>query len=115
LGLTSNDLGHILGISQALASRLTRGTFLLKEGSKPWEMALLLIRLYSGLIALVGNDGTLAMQWLHSPNIAFNNARPYDHIQTAIGLVFTCDYVDAHRVTTPALDLDRKGKKSQMD
>lgn len=64
-------------------------------------MALLLIRLYSGLAALVGNDRTLAMQWLHSPNIAFDNGRPYDHIQTAIGLVFACNYVDAHRVIAP--------------
>jgi len=100
LGLGTNDLERILGISQSSASRLMNGSFQLKENSKPWEMALLLIRLYRGLASIVGNDDTLAVQWLRSPNRAFDDARPYDRIQSAIGLVAACDYVDAHRAVT---------------
>ena len=99
LDLTTGDLERILGISQASASRLMRGEFRLKENSKPWEMALLLIRLYRGLAAIVGNDDALAVQWLRSPNRAFDGASPHDRIQSATGLVFACDYVDAHRAT----------------
>lgn len=100
LELTTSDLERILGISQASASRLMRGGFLLKEKSKPWEMALLLVRLYRGLASIVGNDDVLAGKWLRSPNRAFDNALPYDRIQSAIGLVAACDYVDAHRAVT---------------
>lgn len=100
LGLTTSDLERILGISQSSASRLMNGGFQLKENSKPWEMALLLIRLYRGLASIVGNDDTLALQWLRSPNRAFDDARPYDRIQSAVGLVSVCDYVDAHRAVT---------------
>lgn len=100
LELTTSDLERILGISQASASRLMRGAFQLKEGNKSWEMALLLIRLYRGLASLVGNDDALAVKWLRSPNLAFDNARPCDRIQSAAGLVSACDYVDAHRAVT---------------
>lgn len=100
LALSTNDLERILGISQSSASRLMNGEFQLKENSKPWEMALLLIRLYRGVASIVGNDDALAVSWLRSPNRAFDNARPYDRIQTAVGLVAACDYVDAHRAVT---------------
>lgn len=97
LKLTASDLGYILGISRASASRLVQGTFQMKEGNKSWEMALLLIRLYRGVASLVGNDDALAVRWLCSPNIAFNNACPYDYIKSVVGLVFACEYVDSHR------------------
>lgn len=97
LKLTASDLGHILGISRASASRLAQGTFQMEEGNKSWEMALLLIRLYRGVTSLVGNDDVLAVRWLRSPNIAFGNACPYDRIKSVVGLVFACEYVDAHR------------------
>ena len=100
LELTTSDLERILGISQPSASRLMRGAFLLKEGGKPWEMALLLVRLYRGLASIVGNDDLLAVRWLRSPNRAFDDATPYDRIQSATGLVATCDYIDAHRAIT---------------
>ena len=100
LELTTSDLERILGISQPSASRLMHGAFQLKEHSKPWELALLLVRLYRGLASIVGNDDALAVQWLHSPNRAFDNATPYGRIQSAAGLVATCDYIDAHRAVT---------------
>ncbi len=100
LELTTKDLELILGISQLSASRLMHGTFQLKEHSKPGEMARLLVRLYRGLASIVGNDDTLAVKWLRSPNHAFDNATPYDRILSAAGLVATCDYIDAHRAVT---------------
>lgn len=96
LKLTTSDLQRILGISQKSASLLLRGEFLFKESSKPWELALLLIRLYRGLSSITGNDDTLVENWLRSPNRAFDNARPYELIQSVIGLVTACDYVEAH-------------------
>lgn len=79
---------------------MIRGEFQLKQNGKPWEMALLLNRLYRGLASIVGNDDALAVKWLRSPNRAFDNARPYDRIQSAAGFVAACDYVDAHRAVT---------------
>lgn len=100
LALKTVDLQRILGISQASASRLMGGAFLLRENSKEWEAAALLVRLYRGLHAIVGNNDEHARIWLRSPNQAFGQRTPHEEIQSLIGLVHACDYIDAHRATS---------------
>ena len=43
LHLTNTALAKVLGISEASASRLRGGTFVLEAGSKPFELAVLLL------------------------------------------------------------------------
>jgi uncharacterized protein (DUF2384 family) len=96
LGLNQATVAEVLGVSGATASRLFAGTWRLSP-SRPreWEFALLLVRLYRSLAALVGNDAD-ARAWLRSENLALA-ARPVDLIGSAEGLVRVLQYLDASR------------------
>lgn len=97
LKLKSTELMHIIGVSQATASRLLNGKFLLAEATKPWELGTHLVRLYRSLSTMVGGDDELARSWLKSANQAFGGRTPLEVLGRVEGLVHACDYVDAHR------------------
>jgi hypothetical protein len=96
LELSSASLARILGVSEASVSRLVSGSRTVAPGSKEGELALLLVRVYRSLDALVGTDAAQRKAWLHSPNRALNG-RPADLIQRADGLVGVVSYLDAMR------------------
>ena len=96
LGLTSAGLATVLGVSRASASRLRDGSYVLALDSKPYELALLLIRLFRGLDALTGGEEEAARSWMQTENRALSGA-PSDRIATVTGLVETVAYVDSAR------------------
>ena len=96
LGLSSAVLARVLGVSEASVSRLTSGARTVDPQSKEGELALLLVRVYRSLDALVGTDATQRHAWLHGHNRALN-ARPIDLVQRADGLVNVVAYLDAMR------------------
>ena len=96
LGLTNSGLAKVLGISAATASRLRDGSYILPHDSKPYEFALLVIRLFRGLDAMMGGEQQASRSWMHTPNRALAGA-PIDHINSVAGLVETVAYVDAAR------------------
>jgi hypothetical protein len=96
LELPSNVLSRILGVSEASVSRLMSGSRTIDPGSKEGELALLLVRVYRSLDALVGTDAAQRKAWLHGHNRALN-ARPADLLQRADGLVSVVAYLDAMR------------------
>jgi len=96
LDLSSANLGRILGVSEASVSRLVSGARSVDPSSKEGELALLLVRVYRSLDALVGTDAAQRKAWLRSPNHALNG-RPSDLIQRADGLVAVVNYLDAMR------------------
>src|SRR3954469_7834923 len=67
LGLRNRHLAAVIGSSEASVSRLQTGRGLDPE-SKEGELALLFLRLYRSLDALVGGDDEKARQWVHAPN-----------------------------------------------
>ncbi len=89
------DLAKILGISSPSVSRMNRGGYLLSEKSKEWEFALLFVRIYRSLDAIVGNDET-ARTWLNSPNTGLG-AKPIELLTTTEGIVRVSSYLDASR------------------
>lgn len=96
LGLTQAALADVLGTSGATASRLVGGTYTLQPARKrEWEFALLFVRMYRSLDAIVGNDRD-AQTWLRNPNLALGE-RPLDLIRSAEGLVRVLHYLDASR------------------
>ncbi|MFO7324258.1 MAG: DUF2384 domain-containing protein [Pseudomonadota bacterium] len=96
LGLSQAAVAEVLGVSSATASRLFAGTYRLAPSRRrEWEFALLFVRLYRSLAALVGNDAD-ARTWLRSENLALA-ARPVDLIGGAEGLVRVLQYLDASR------------------
>ena len=96
LGLSSRGLARILGVSEASVSRLAAGSRSIDPASKEGELALLLIRVYRSLDALVGTDATQRKAWLESENRALNG-RPVDLLQRTDGLVHVVAYLDAMR------------------
>jgi len=96
LDLSSANLARILGVSEASVSRLVSGARSVDPSSKEGELALLLVRVYRSLDALVGTDAAQRKAWLRSPNRALNG-RPSDLIQRADGLVAVVNYLDAMR------------------
>jgi transcriptional regulator with XRE-family HTH domain len=96
LGLTGATLARVLGVSEATVSRVSRGERGLAPDSKEGELALLLVRLYRSLDALVGNDEARRLAWMRSPNEALRGT-PAQLILQAQGLVATVSYLDAMR------------------
>jgi hypothetical protein len=96
LKISQSVLAEVLGISTPSASRLVAGTYQLEESRrKEWEMALLFVRLFRSLDAIVGS-GEKAHAWLTGDNLALN-ARPVDLIRSAQGLVNVVEYLDLYR------------------
>lgn len=98
LELSGSELAKIIGTSGSSVSRMGTGGKLIEPSSKEGELALLLVRLYRSLDALVGNDTQRRADWLGSHNRAFN-ARPRELIQSAEGLVKAVTYLDGMRAT----------------
>jgi hypothetical protein len=96
LGLSSRTLSRILGVSEASVSRLVAGNRSIDPASKEGELALLLVRVYRSLDALVGTDPAQRKAWLESPNRALNG-RPIELLQRTDGLVHVVAYLDAMR------------------
>ncbi len=95
LGLRSRQLSRVIGSSEASISRLQHGREL-EPSSKEGELALLFLRLFRSLDALVGGDDDKARAWLIAPNREFG-AAPVDRIMTVEGLVDVVQYLDAMR------------------
>jgi transcriptional regulator with XRE-family HTH domain len=95
LGLRSRQLAEVIGMSEASVSRLRSGRGLDPE-RKEGELALLFLRLYRSLDALVGGDDTKAREWLHAENDHVGGV-PADRIRTVEGLVDVVQYLDAMR------------------
>jgi len=96
LGLSGRELARVLGLSEAAVSRLRRGNWQLKEGSKEFELAVLLVRLFRSLDALLGADAAAMRAWMRAPNLALR-AVPAERIQQVEGLVDVLAYLDARR------------------
>ena len=96
LGLSNAVLAKAVGLSEASISRMSSGAKAFEVGSKPAELAALVIRVYRSLDALVGNSEEHRRLWMTSFNRALN-ATPKDAIQTAEGLVRVVTYLDAAR------------------
>jgi hypothetical protein len=95
LGLRNRQLAEIIGTSEASVSRLRGGRGLDPE-RKEGELALLFLRLYRSLDALVGGDDAKARDWLHAANDHIGGI-PADRIRTVEGLVDVVQYLDAMR------------------
>lgn len=96
LGLTNAALARAVGLSESTVSRMAAGARQLDVGSKPAELAALVIRVYRSLDALVGNSDRHRRLWMDSYNRAFN-AAPREAIATAEGLARVVAYLDGAR------------------
>lgn len=96
LELPAKILARIIGLSEPTLSRLRAGRTQLERDGKPFELAVLFIRLYRTLDAIAGGDRTVAKAWLIGPNTALGGV-PLTQIQTIPGLLDVIAYLDARR------------------
>ncbi len=96
LAIKSNIFARIVGVSEPSLSRLRRGDYRLTPEQKPFELAVLFIRLYRSLDAIVDGDDAVAQSWIHNENAALQG-RPLDLIQSVAGLTHVIQYLDARR------------------
>jgi uncharacterized protein (DUF2384 family) len=96
LQIRQASIARILGVSPATVSRLYAGNYVLSpERGKEWEFALLFVRLFRSIDAILGH-GESALKWLAGHNTSLNG-RPAELIESTEGLVRVLHYLDAHR------------------
>jgi len=96
LELSNRVLAGVLGLSEATVSRLGAGRYQLDAGSKPFELAVLFLRLFRSLDGIAGGDTAVARAWLRNDNTALG-ATPITMIESVSGLVNVVAYLDARR------------------
>ena len=91
LGLTRDDLGEVIGRDRTVFSR--RGV---DPTGKTGELALLLIRVYRSLYALVGGQEGDLKHWMHTEN-RHTRGVPAEQVKSVAGLIHVVEYLDAIR------------------
>lgn len=96
LAIRSNVLCKIVGLSEATISRMRNGEYSLDPADKAFELAVLFVRFYRSLDAIVGGSDSVAAQWIKNKNSGLDGV-PLELIQTVAGLTNVIDYLDARR------------------
>lgn len=96
LSIRSKALARIIGVSEATVSRMKQGGYPLEPHQKPFELAVLFMRLFRSLDAMTGGDEQVAAAWLANDNTALSG-KPIELIQTVSGLANVIQYLDARR------------------
>ena len=99
LGMNGVMLARTLGLSEPTVSRILRAEKTIEPASKEGELALLLVRVYRSLDALVGTDDAKRQLWMTGFNKGLNGV-PLQLIQRVEGLVATLAYLDGMRAPT---------------
>jgi hypothetical protein len=96
LAIRNNAFAKIVGVSEPTVSRMRKGEYKLERGQKPFELAILFVRFFRSLDAIVGGNDGVAADWIKNDNTALG-AAPLALIQTVAGLVDVIAYLDARR------------------
>ncbi|MFZ1866826.1 MAG: antitoxin Xre-like helix-turn-helix domain-containing protein [Polyangiales bacterium] len=98
-GISSAELAEIIGTSESTLSRIRTGKRgPIPLGSKEGELALLFLRVFRSLDALVGGDEAHAKAWLRAQNHHVGGI-PLRRMKKVEGLVDVAEYLDAMRGT----------------
>ncbi len=94
LAIAKKALSRIVGLSESSLSRLRKRDFELD--GKSLELAILFIKMYRSLDAIVGSDDTAAAAWLRNMNATLGTT-PLEMIQTTSGLNDVISYLSSRR------------------
>src|SRR3954464_8066220 len=98
LGISQSELAGILGSSAASVSRTFAGDRPVDPASAEGRHALLFVRVFRSLDALVGGDAQKARDWLRAANRHLGTV-PLRLLAATQGLVHVAEYLDALRGT----------------
>jgi uncharacterized protein (DUF2384 family) len=96
LRIKNTALAKIIGLSEPTVSRMRKGEFRLDPGQKAFELAILFVRFYRSLDAIVGGSDAVAADWMRNKNDVLGST-PLDLIQTVAGLANAIEYLDSRR------------------
>lgn len=96
LGLAQKELAGVLGVSPASLSRLYKAGRLIEPRTKEGEIAVLFLRIFRSLDALMGGSQEKSRRWLRAENVHLGGP-PVRLIETVPGLVHVVEYLDAMR------------------
>ena len=96
LGFTQKDLADVIGVSPSSMTRIRAGKRAIATEGKENQLALLFLRLFRSLDALVGGSQAKARDWLHAPNTHLKGI-PAVRVGDVQGLVEVVQYLDALR------------------
>ncbi len=96
LDLSNRVLAGVLGLSEATVSRMGAGAYQLDPDAKPFELAVLFLRMFRSLDGITGGDIAVAQAWLRNDNTALG-ATPIALVESVAGLVNVVAYLDARR------------------
>lgn len=103
LGFATLKSGKLLGLSQSAIGKIIGRSeqMIVKSGidpsGKPGEMALLLVRVYRSLYAIVGGHEAEMKVWMCSSNAHLGGQIPKQLVLSVSGLVSVVAYLDAMR------------------
>ncbi len=99
LALSAAELAGIIGTSESTLSRVRNGKRgPIPLGTKEGELALLFLRMFRSLDALVGGNAAQAKAWLRAENHHVGGV-PLRRMKKIEGLVDVVEYLDAMRGT----------------
>jgi DNA-binding XRE family transcriptional regulator len=97
LDLGQGALAKVLGISAPTVSRMFKGKWLISEKeTKTWELAVMLVRVFRSLGAMVGGSEEHLKDWFHADNAHLGGV-PANLAFTIEGLTNVARYLDAMR------------------
>jgi uncharacterized protein (DUF2384 family) len=96
LGLTIAQLGKILGVSKSTLDRARKPSGGVLTG-KDHELALLVIRIYRALYAILGGNKEQIRHWVKTPNRHLQEQAPLELMQSVQGIGLVVRYLDAMR------------------
>lgn len=96
LALSGRELAGVLGVSPSSRSRIASGQRTIDPDGREGELALLFLRVFRSLDALLGGDTEKCRRWLRAYNEHLTGV-PAELLQTTQGLVRVADYLDALR------------------
>jgi hypothetical protein len=96
LQVPQKAVARIIGVSEATVSRLQSGRAVLAPDDKAFELAVLFVRVFRSLDAMLGGDEAAARAWLRSANLALGDV-PLVRLQSITGLVDILAYLDSRR------------------
>lgn len=91
LGLNHAEVGEVVGRNRTSIDR--KG---IEPDTKSGQLALIMIRIYRSLYALMGGDESNIKHFMQTPNRGTGGI-PAEQIRNVQGLVRVCEYLDAIR------------------
>lgn len=94
--INNKHLGEVIGLSEASVSRLRNGHYVIDHKSKPWQLAVLFLRIFRGLDAYMGGNIENEKRWLKANNHVLGGV-PIELMRNVEGLTSVVQYIDYMR------------------